>query len=114
MSDAWGGGEGSSVIWVSQYHSFLFTDSARECIPDFSQQLHAAEQQLAQEANSDDETDNDEQLRQDDWMQLCQRFSLPSSLEADDYDWAEDAKYNASKSCPRMFKLDFYTEASSI
>ena len=111
MSNAWGGGEGSSAVWISQYQNFLLTDAARECIPHVSQELHAAEQQLAQlqEGSSDESEsdDNDDDHLQDDWMQLCQlypRFSLPSSSEADGIDWAEDAREmppDLLRECPK-------------
>ena len=102
-------------------------DAARECIPHASQELHAAEQQLAQEGSSDEfESDDNDDHLQDDWMQLCQlypRFSLSSSSEADGIDWTEDARKmppDLLRECPKwistqsifLFQTHMYTHVS--
>ena len=111
MSNAWGGGDGSPAEWVAQYHSLLLTDTARENIPQFTQELHLAQQRLALE----DESDSDNEVlqqpeHQDDWMQLCQlhpRFNMPSEA-VDQVVWAAHARQlppHLLRECPKWITL---------
>lgn len=107
VSNAWGSIDSSPADWVAEYHRFLLTDTARENIPHFSQELHLAEQRLALEEDSDDD---DEVLqrpeRQDEWMQLCQlhpHFNTPSGAD-NQVDWAASARQlppDLLRECPK-------------
>ena len=93
LANAWGGGEGSSEQWIAAYRHFLTTHGARERIPNFLQELHLAQQRLADE-DSDDEDPSQPTEFQDEWMLLCQqtpRFADHLSDQVNDIDWEEGA-----------------------
>ncbi len=80
--------------WISQYHSFLTTESARQTIPHFYHDLQFSQQWVdGNTSDPDSEHDDDyhdQELEQ--WMQLCQlnpQFITPQNET--DFDWAADA-----------------------
>ena len=100
MANAWGGGEGCSELWITEYHSFLQTTGARERIPHFLQEL-----QLAQQHWIEEDVDEQQSEYQDEWMVLCQRnprFRVHSEQD-DQVDWeaaARDFPREMLRECP--------------
>ena len=109
ISTVWGGGEGSAVVWIDQYHSFLLTAHAQECIPHFSHELYLAQRRLADEDSSEDEYSQQPSEIQDEWMQLCQlnpRFSMPA--QDSQVDWpapARDLPTDILRECPKWISM---------
>ena len=115
MANAWGGGQGSSELWITEYHSFLQTAGARERIPHFLQELQLAQQRLIEE----DVDDEQQPEYQDEWMVLCQRnprFTVHSEQD-DQVDWeaaARDFPREILRECPNwIISQRHLSEASS-
>ena len=107
MANAWGGGQGSSELWITEYHSFLQTAGARERIPHFLQELH------------EDVDDEQQPEYQDEWMVLCQRnprFTVHSEQD-DQVDWEAAARHfprEILRECPNWIISQCHlSEASS-
>lgn len=99
MANAWGGGEGCSELWITEYHSFLQTTGARGRIPHFLQELQLAQQRWIKDV------DEQQSEYQDEWMVLCQcnpRFRVHSEQD-DQVDWeaaARDFPREMLRECP--------------
>ncbi len=107
VSNSLGSTDSSLAECVTEYHSFLLTDTGRENIPHFSQELHLAEQRLALEEDSDSDDEHLQQPEhQDEWMQLCQlhpQFNTPSGAD-NEVDWAAHARQltpDLLQECPK-------------
>ena len=92
INNAWDDLDSIPEVWISQYHLFLQTDIAQQSIPHFSQDLHLAEQRLAQEGDdSDDESFQQSPEHQEEWMFICQLNPRPPDSHIT-IDWAASTK----------------------
>lgn len=78
---AWCDLEDVPEVWIAEYHAFLLTEFASQVLPHFSQELHHAEQRIAQEVDSDDDEPIEPSEQQDDWMLLCQPSIRPICIQ---------------------------------
>lgn len=107
-ANSWGDVSDTDSNCIAAYHNFLSTPAATKC-PQFSQDLDQAQHYLAENEDSDSETDEPTQIEHhEEWMLLCrlhQQYSSSTSEDTNDIEAAEALPPETLRQCPSWVSI---------
>ena len=101
-NDAWGTTEPNEQTYVTEWHNFLNTSYAKRYVQNWSQKLSNVLENI-QLPDLDEQTDNEEQHQQEEWMILSDFYKSGQQTNTDpdphsNYNWGLDAmKYTVQQ-----------------